>query len=87
MQSQCEPSHQWYAAGVQEDLTRIDAKNCLQIINLGHPHVTMKVMHMKTTRLFELGKCNQTVYILFVNYHYFIIWLNEQSKLYSILYN
>lgn len=54
MRSQCEPSQQWYAAGVQEDLTGIDGKNCTQIINLGHPQVTKKVMHIKMTHLFDL---------------------------------
>lgn len=54
MRSQCEPSQSWYAAGVQEDLTGIDGKNCPQIINSGHPHVTKKVMHIKITHLFEL---------------------------------
>lgn len=39
---------------MQERLTRIDGKNCTQIINLGHPRVTKKVMHIKITHLFEL---------------------------------
>lgn len=54
MQPKCEPCQQWYAAGVQEDLTGIDGTNCTHIINMGHPHVTKKVMHIKMTPLFEL---------------------------------
>lgn len=55
MQSQCEPFQRWHAAGVQAGLTGIDGKNCTQIINMGHPHVTKRVMHIKMTHLFELN--------------------------------
>lgn len=54
MWSRREPSQQWHAAGEQGYLTGIDGKNCTQIINLGHPHATKKVTHIKTTHLFEL---------------------------------
>lgn len=47
MWSRREPSQQWHAAGAQGYLTGIDGKNCTQIINLGHPHATKKVTHIK----------------------------------------
>lgn len=46
---------------MQEDLTGIDGKKCTQIINLGHPYVTKKVMHIKISHLFELFLSVQAV--------------------------